>query len=99
MAVVDVDLDVVTEQVTEMKRGIEQQRQDLDSIAGKIGFIDSAWEDQAQQAYANNFQGTKTRIENFNQALEAYIDKFQEFVNKVNEDDQARGKDLENITW
>lgn len=99
MASVYVDVETVTENVTKMKREIDQQSQDLSNIAGEIGFMDDTWEDQAQKVYVNNFQDTRSRIEKFNQALNAYLDKFQAFVNKVNEDDQNRARTLANITW
>ena len=99
MAVVSVDIDVVTDSITSIRNEITQQDQDLGNIAGEISFMDAAWEDQAQKVYADNFQATKSKIATFNRALGDYLSTFQAFVNRVDERDKAMGRALDNVTW
>ena len=99
MAVVSVDIDVVTENIASIRNEITQQGQNLGNIANDIRFMDAAWEDQAQKVYADNFQATKSKIENFNQALGDYLSTFQVFVNRVDELDKAMGRALDKVTW
>ena len=76
-----------------------QQMENLNSIQGEMSFMETAWEDQAQKVYSDNFQDTKSRIEKFNSALEAYLDAFGAFVTEVENKDRTAGSKLENISW
>lgn len=99
MATFHADVDVVIENINKVKTEIGQQMENLNSIQGEMSFMETAWEDQAQKVYSDNFQGTKSRIEKFNSALEAYLDAFGAFVTEVENHDRTLGSKLESISW
>ena len=99
MATFYADVDVVMENIHKAQNEIVQQTENLNSIQGEMSFMETAWEDQAQRVYSDNFQGTKSRIEKFNYALVAYLESFGAFVTEVENKDRTAGSKLENISW
>ena len=99
MATFYADIDVINEEIKNAKTAMGQQMENLNSIQGEMSFMETAWEDQAQRVYSENFQGTKSRIEKFNSALEAYLNAFGEFVTEVENKDRIAGNTLRNISW
>ena len=94
-----INVQAITDSINSANNQIAAQEAALGEIDSTVNSMSGVWEAEDQRVYAEQFQATKKKIEDFNQAVMESLKTMQQFVNDCVAVDDKTGQDLRNVTW
>ena len=99
MAATTINVQAVQDNISQSIKHIETQEKALANISSTINSMNGIWEAEDQRVYSEQFQGTKNKIENFNQGVLESLNAMKQYVNDCVSIDSQTGSNLRNIGW
>ena len=76
-----------------------QQEASLRAIDRTINSMNGVWESEDQRVYAEQFQTTRAKIENFNQSVRESLKTMSQYVDDCVALDDQTARNLRNVSW
>ena len=99
MATTTINVSTVMESINNANNNISNQESSLGNIDKTVNSMSGVWEAEDQRAYAEQFQITKKKIENFNNSVKESLRNMQNYVNDCVAADNQTGQDIRNVSW
>ena len=99
MATTTINVSTVMESINNANNNISNQEASLGNIDKTVNAMNGVWEAEDQRAYAEQFQNTKRKIENFNNSVKESLRNMQNYVNDCVSADEQTGQDIRNVSW
>lgn len=99
MAATIINVNAVEEATSKAMRLVGEQEDALRQIEQVVANMQSAWESEAQQAYAESFRESKSEIESFNESVTQSLDGMRNFVTECVRVDDETARALRNVSW
>ena len=99
MAATVINVPAIREGIAKAKQQIEEQTNALGDINNTINGMNGVWESADQRAYSEQFQTTKSKIENFNNSVNNSLDTMSKYVDDFVTVDENIASALRNISW
>ena len=94
-----INVQAVQEGINQSVNYIDLQQKKLADIHNTINSMSGIWESEDQRVYAERFQATKNKIENFNQGINESLEAIRKYVDDCVSIDSQTGRNLRNISW
>ena len=99
MAATTINVPAFRADIFKAQTKIGQQEASLRAIERTINSMNGVWESEDQRVYAEQFQTTKTKIENFNQSVRESLDTMSKYVDDCVALDDQTARNLRNVSW
>ena len=99
MATTTINVSTVMESINNANNNISNQESSLGNIDKTVNSMSGVWEAEDQRAYAEQFQITKKKIENFNNSVKESLRNMQNYVNDCVAADNQTGQDIRSVSW
>ncbi|MBR0316833.1 MAG: hypothetical protein IJQ99_08200 [Synergistaceae bacterium] len=99
ITVTTINVQAINDSIKEAFKRIDEQQTALDEIDKTVNAMNGVWESEDQRAYAEQFENTKKKIENFNLGIKESLDTMQKYVDNCISIDSKAGRNLRNISW
>ena len=94
-----INVQSVNETINSVNRQISTQENSLNRIDGIVNSMNGIWEAEDQRVYSEQFQGTKQKIQSFNQGVREALQAMQTYVNDCVNTDRQYGRSLRSVSW
>ena len=94
-----INVSAVEESTSRAKKYVAEQQDALNQIDRIVNNMQDAWDSEAQKAFADSFQRSKSEIEHFNQSMNESIDNMTSFVTECVKIDDSVARSIRNISW
>lgn len=99
MAATIIDVQAINDSISNANRLLSEQEEILDEIDGTVNSMSGVWEAEDQRVYAERFQTTRKKIQDFNSSVSESLRSIKKYVDDCVSADNQTARELRSISW